>query len=144
MMENHGYHQIIGNTKDAPYINWLAAHNPMETNYFGVTHPSLPNYLATLSGSFRGIWDDCPCGSTVPFGAPNKCAPEEFIPGPVTARPAATSRQAPDRQVVQTGPPVQGPYHRRPARCARIVWKAYMQSIPSTGSQVANGPTKGP
>ena len=60
MMENHGFNEIIGNRKDAPYINWLAAHNPMATNYFGVTHPSLPNYLATFSGSFQGIWDDCP------------------------------------------------------------------------------------
>ena len=50
MMENHGYNEIIGNHKDAPYINWLAAHDPLATNYFGVTHPSLPNYLATFSG----------------------------------------------------------------------------------------------
>ena len=53
----------------------------MATNYFGVTHPSLPNYLAPFSGSFQGIWDDCPVWVAAPFGATSKCAPEEFIPG---------------------------------------------------------------
>jgi len=58
MMENHGFNEIIGNRKDAPYINWLAAHNPMATNYFGVTHVSLPNYIAATSGSTWGSNSD--------------------------------------------------------------------------------------
>src|SRR5436305_1319200 len=65
MMENHGYAELIGNTADAPYINHLAGHNGLELSYFGVTHPSLPNYLAAFSGDFQGIWDDCAAGATV-------------------------------------------------------------------------------
>lgn len=89
MMENHGMAEIIGNTADAPYINQLAAQYGVATNYFGVTHPSLPNYLATISGDFQGIWDDCKAGSSV------TCAPEEFVPGSgdVTSSTSLTSAQ---------------------------------------------------
>src|SRR5665213_3605189 len=30
----------------------------LATNYFGVTHPSEPNYVASVGGSFFGIQDD--------------------------------------------------------------------------------------
>jgi len=75
MMENHATNEIIGNTADAPFINRTISHAAVATNYFGVTHPSLPNYLALFSGSFQGIWDDCKAGANV------TCAPEEFVPG---------------------------------------------------------------
>jgi hypothetical protein len=58
-MENHSTNQIFGNTADAPYINQLASQFAISTDYFGVTHPSLPNYLAAISGDFQHIWDDC-------------------------------------------------------------------------------------
>ena len=74
MMENHGDKEILGNTADAPYINSLASRYSVATQYFGVTHPSLPNYLAGISGNFQGIWDDCAAGPT------STCAPEEFGP----------------------------------------------------------------
>src|SRR5207244_12303060 len=74
MMENHQTSQIIGNTADAPYISKLAQQSAVAMNYYGVTHPSLPNYLAAISGSFEGIWDDCAAGATV------TCAPEELGP----------------------------------------------------------------
>ena len=143
MMENHGYHQIIGNTKDAPYINWLAAHNPVETNYFGVTHPSLPNYLATLSGSFQGIWDDCPVWVSAPFGATSKCAPEEFIPGSGdgTAGNLLTNGQIASSS--KRSHLFKGRNLVDQLEAHGLSWKAYMQSIPSTGSQVAEGPTRG-
>ena len=75
MMENHAYDEIIGNTADAPFANRLVRHAGLATNYFGVTHPSLPNYLSTISGDFQGIWDDCKAGAAI------TCAPEEFVPG---------------------------------------------------------------
>ncbi len=59
MMENHDASQIFGNTADAPYLNQLANSYGVATRYFGVTHPSLPNYLALISGSFQGMFDDC-------------------------------------------------------------------------------------
>lgn len=74
MMENHATNEIIGNTADSPYINQLASQYGVAARYFGVTHPSLPNYLAAISGDFQGIWDDCKAGATV------TCAPQEFAP----------------------------------------------------------------
>ena len=70
MMENHATNQIFGNTADAPYINQLASKYAIAEQYYGVTHPSLPNYLAAISGDFQGIWDDCKAGAAV------MCAPE--------------------------------------------------------------------
>ena len=49
MMENHSLGQILGNP-DAPFMNDLAANYPVATNYFGITHPSLPNYMAPTGG----------------------------------------------------------------------------------------------
>jgi phosphatidylinositol-3-phosphatase len=48
-MENHSYGTIIG-SKQAPYINRLAAACGLATNYHNITHPSLPNYVAATSG----------------------------------------------------------------------------------------------
>jgi len=57
MMENTSYDTIIGNPL-APHINALASKYGLATDYFGVTHPSEPNYVANLGGSFFGIQDD--------------------------------------------------------------------------------------
>ena len=65
MMENHDASQIYGNRGDAPYLNQLANSYGMATRYFGVTHPSLPNYLAAISGSNQGVFDDCVAGTNV-------------------------------------------------------------------------------
>ncbi len=55
VMENRSYAQVAGNT----YISNLAAQYGVATIYHGVSHPSLPNYLALTSGSTWGIADDC-------------------------------------------------------------------------------------
>jgi phosphatidylinositol-3-phosphatase len=57
MMENTGYNTLIGNT-NAPWINMAAKTYGLATNYFGVTHPSQPNYIAATSGSTNGVADD--------------------------------------------------------------------------------------
>ena len=58
VFENHEYGQIIGNPA-APSFNSLAGHYALLTNYYAVAHPSLPNYLAMISGSTQGITSDC-------------------------------------------------------------------------------------
>jgi len=58
VMENHEYGSIIGSAA-APYINGLAASYGLATNYYGASHPSLPNYLALTAGSTFGIASDC-------------------------------------------------------------------------------------
>jgi hypothetical protein len=57
MMENTGYNLLIGNP-NAPWINSAAATNGLATSYFGVTHPSQPNYIAATSGSTNGVTSD--------------------------------------------------------------------------------------
>jgi hypothetical protein len=56
--ENHSLQQIIG-SRDAPFINRLAARGMLLTSYHAITHPSLPNYVALLSGRVGGIRNDC-------------------------------------------------------------------------------------
>jgi phospholipase C len=58
MFENHGYDEIVGNP-DAPTFNSLATGYAQMTNYDAIAHPSLPNYLAIVSGSTQGIKNDC-------------------------------------------------------------------------------------
>jgi phosphatidylinositol-3-phosphatase len=58
MMENRDYDAIIGKA-DAPYVNQLAAQFALANAYYGVRHPSLPNYLALLGGDTFGIDSDC-------------------------------------------------------------------------------------
>ena len=57
MMENRAYDQVIGND-DAPFINEWAQTANLATNYFGVGHPSLTNYLELVGGSNFGITND--------------------------------------------------------------------------------------
>src|SRR5215471_21738002 len=48
--ENHSFTDVIGNPA-APNLNALASAYGIATNYFAVTHPSEPNYVALLGGS---------------------------------------------------------------------------------------------
>lgn len=58
VFENKEASSILGN-RDAPTFNGLARRYARLTRYYGVTHPSLPNYLALVSGSTQGITTDC-------------------------------------------------------------------------------------
>lgn len=67
VLENKEYSQVIGNPA-APYLNSLARHYALATRYYGVTHPSLPNYLALTAGTTFGVHHDC---TSCSFGGPN-------------------------------------------------------------------------
>ena len=58
MEENKTYSEII-DSNQAPYLNSLAQKYSLANNYFAITHPSLPNYIALTSGSTNGITTDC-------------------------------------------------------------------------------------
>jgi phosphatidylinositol-3-phosphatase len=58
MFENKEYGDVIGSSQ-APTFNRLARRGALFTRYCAVSHPSLPNYLALISGSTHGIQDDC-------------------------------------------------------------------------------------
>lgn len=49
MLENHSQSTVIGDP-NAPFINSLADTYGEATNYYGVTHPSQPNYVAAITG----------------------------------------------------------------------------------------------
>ncbi len=65
VMENHSYGELIGPpgsaaSTRAPYLNGtLKQRCGLATNYYAITHPSLPNYIAMVSGSTGGISSDC-------------------------------------------------------------------------------------
>jgi hypothetical protein len=58
VFENHEATSIEGNP-DAPTFNALGRRYATLSNYYAVAHPSLPNYLALVSGSTQGITSDC-------------------------------------------------------------------------------------
>jgi len=58
--ENRSASEVVG-SKSAPYINSLAAAGANFSHSFGVTHPSMPNYLALFAGSSQGATHEgCP------------------------------------------------------------------------------------
>ena len=58
VLENKEFGTVIGNRK-MPYFNQLAGMYTLLTQYYAVTHPSLPNYLALISGDTFGVTFDC-------------------------------------------------------------------------------------
>jgi hypothetical protein len=78
MMENHGYGQVVGNPNE-PYLNGLIASGKVSyaTNYYGVGHPSLTNYLEVVGGSNFGVrsdkypnWHNGTCAANLVTGHP--------------------------------------------------------------------------
>lgn len=58
VFENHEA-SAIADSPAAPTFNALARRYAILTDYTAVAHPSLPNYLALVSGSTHGITSDC-------------------------------------------------------------------------------------
>ncbi len=65
MMENTGFDTLIGNS-NAPWINSAASQFGVANNYFGVSHPSQPNYVAATSGALNGVTNDSDITIDVP------------------------------------------------------------------------------
>jgi phosphatidylinositol-3-phosphatase len=58
VLENHSFDDaLFGPT---PFLRHLAQTQGLATYYFGVAHPSLPNYLAMVAGDDFGVRDDSP------------------------------------------------------------------------------------
>ncbi len=90
VMENHGFSQIEGHS---PFLNALAGRCGLATAYRAVTHPSLPNYLALVSGSTQGLdGSDCSPGAGCQSDGPSIFsqtpwrAYAESMPGPCVDR----------------------------------------------------------
>ena len=57
MMENTGIEALLNNP-NAPWINQAVKTYGVAGNYYGVTHPSQPNYIAATAGTTAGVPDD--------------------------------------------------------------------------------------
>jgi hypothetical protein len=120
MMENTSYGSIIGNTTYAPQINALASEYGLATNYYGVTHPSEPNYMANIAGSFFGVQDD-----------------NQFYCTPAMA---TTDSNCAGTTVDHT---VSAPSLADQLSARGESWKGYFQSLPPTpapGTLISSGP----
>ena len=58
VLENKEYSEVLGSS-EAPAYATLSRRYAQLTGYYGVSHPSLPNYLALVSGSTHAITSDC-------------------------------------------------------------------------------------
>jgi hypothetical protein len=58
LFENRESGFVIGSSA-MPNFNSLADQNALLTQYYAITHPSLPNYLALIGGDTFGITSDC-------------------------------------------------------------------------------------
>jgi len=67
--ENHSLSQVIG-YPGAPFLNQLASNGALFTDFYGLTHPSQPNYIHFFGGASLGVLDNnIPAG--LPFASPN-------------------------------------------------------------------------
>ena len=125
MMENQSYGTIIGNPA-APNINALANQYGLAANYFGVTHPSEPNYMAAVGGSYFGVQDD-----------------NQFY---CTAALAATEPRSWQCAGTTGDHTVSAPSIADQLTSAGKTWKGYFQTLPAISGPVvklgpnANGP----
>jgi phospholipase C len=67
VFENKERSSVIGNPAAPTFTRYARTYADL-THYDAVAHPSLPNYLALVSGSTHGITDDC---TTCLVSAPN-------------------------------------------------------------------------
>lgn len=58
VFENKEFGTVIGNAR-MPYFNQLADDHTLLAGHYAVTHPSLPNYLALISGETFGLDFNC-------------------------------------------------------------------------------------
>ena len=58
VLENQNYDAVIGNPQ-MPKLNDLAKKYVLLSSYYAVRHPSLPNYIALMSGDTQNITSDC-------------------------------------------------------------------------------------
>ena len=74
IFENKEFGTVIGNSR-MPYFNQLAKSYTLLTQHYAVAHPSLPNYLALISGETFGLDFSC-----------TKCLyPDETLPDLIEA-----------------------------------------------------------
>jgi hypothetical protein len=154
MMENHYIGQVLGNA-NAPYITAYAATANLATNYFGVGHPSLTNYLETVGGSNFGIINDFPpdwhnstCVSNIESGTPaNEASTTNICPiagsGLDAPTPAVDTTNEGTPQVPIYNDPLPAAQTQGITIADQLVeagksWKTYQEDLPPAGANGVN------
>jgi len=139
VLENHNSFTSFGSigildNPMAPKITALANTYNFAPNYHGVWHPSLPNYLAMITGDWIG---------TDVIG--NTDGGHLYPPGSVVGISDDDSPSV----ATDYGPPANASKHRwhvnLPSLAGQLVaagldWRAYLQNIPQAGTHLANWP----
>jgi len=152
MMENTSFSTIIGNSF-APNINALASKYGLATDYFGVTHPSEPNYVANVGGSFFGIQDDNQFYCTPALASTDPNCAGTTVDHTTSAPNLATQLTAagktwkgyfqslppvPSTGIVKTGPNANGPYaFKWPSNTDALYASKHNPFVNFTGTQDA-------
>ena len=152
MMENTSYGTIIGNSL-AQNINTLANTYGLATDYFGVTHPSEPNYMANWAGDFFGVQDDnqfyctpamattdpnC-AGTTVDHTVDAPTLGDQLTAAGKTWKGYFQSLPAiPPSGLIMTGPDANGPYtFKYPNNTVALYASKHNPFVNFTGTQTA-------
>src|SRR6516225_762230 len=136
VLENHnsftsfGSNGIIGNPQ-APNITALWNKYNVATNYNGVWHPSLPNYLAMITGNWVG---------TDVLATGHKYAPGSTVGISDHDSPSIDTDYPPHANASAHRWTV-----RLPSLAGQLVsihkeWRAYLQNFPAAGTTLANWP----
>ncbi len=161
VMENETDRNILGNA-NVPFINAYSKVANRAANYFGVGHPSLPNYLEIVGGSNFGVdgdrwpeWIEGGCVDHAVGSAWCKVAVPPIASPGTDAAVLATGTQARDcnGQIRSLPQPVAAPnncalhdYPAAPFEALSIAdqlvasgrsWKAYEESLPLVQPGVA-------
>jgi phosphatidylinositol-3-phosphatase len=110
MLENEGYGVTFGPASPAKYLNHLQRQGAIVRNYYGISHFSLGNYIALISGQAPNPATDEDCEQF-----------SEFVATGVT----------PDGQAIGTGCvyPASVPTIANQLQARGLNWKAYMQDM---------------
>lgn len=79
-LENKGYDSTWGAGSAAPYLSGtLRGQGVLLTQYFGVAHNSLPNYIAQISGQGPNAQTQADCQTYSPFVGTGTASPGQFV-----------------------------------------------------------------
>ena len=159
MMENHGYREIMNNP-NAPFINSYAQSANLATNYYGVGHPSLTNYLEAVGGSNFGVrsdnspdWHNSSCEPNIATGVANTDNPPSPAICPISGSGTDAATPVLDCTNEVTGPPCEIDMDGRKSYAAaqtlgitiadQLVtagktWRSYQQNLPMSGPDMVD------
>ncbi|MCU1459320.1 MAG: phosphoesterase [Actinomycetia bacterium] len=116
-LENKGYDTTFGPGSPAPYLTQtLRNQGTLLTQYYGVAHNSLPNYIAQISGQGPNVQTQADCQIYTDFASATTVAPQQAV-GQGCVYPSTVKTIA--DQLTGAG----------------LRWKAYMEDMGNTSGQ---------